>query len=72
LIYLNAGRRAGANFINAAFVYFRPRELNRFNGPGRGAWYAALAVETCQAEVAFHLARELNARKRPQRRRGPY
>jgi RES domain-containing protein len=48
-----------ANFINAAFVYFRPRELNRFNGPGRGAWYAALAVETCQAEAAFHLAREL-------------
>ncbi len=31
-----------ANFINAAFAYFRPRELNRFNGPRRGAWYAAL------------------------------
>jgi RES domain-containing protein len=48
-----------ANFINAAFAYFRPRELNRFNGPGRGAWYAALHVETCQIEVAFHLTREL-------------
>jgi RES domain-containing protein len=48
-----------ANFINAAFAYFRPRELNRFNGPGRGAWYAALHVETCQVEVAFHIAREL-------------
>ena len=22
-------------FINAAFAYFRPRELNRFNGPAR-------------------------------------
>src|SRR5665213_2964981 len=28
-----------SNFVNAAFVYFRPHELNRFNGPGRGAWY---------------------------------
>ena len=50
---------AHANFINAAFAYWRPRELNRFNGPGRGAWYAALAVETCIAEVSFHLVREL-------------
>jgi hypothetical protein len=50
---------AHANFINAAFAYWRPRELNRFNGPGRGAWYAALAVETCIAEVSYHLVREL-------------
>jgi hypothetical protein len=48
-----------AHFINAAFAYFRPRELNRFNGPARGAWYAALHVETCKAEVGFHLTREL-------------
>jgi RES domain-containing protein len=48
-----------AHFINAAFAYFRPGELNRFNSKSRGAWYAAMAVETCQAEVAFHLAREL-------------
>ena len=48
-----------AAFINAAFAYFRPRELNRFNGPGRGAWYAALNVETCLAEVIFHISREL-------------
>ncbi len=27
-----------ARFINAAFAYFRPREPNRFNEPGRGAW----------------------------------
>ena len=48
-----------AAFINAAFAYFRPRELNRFNGPGRGAWYAALDVATCIAEVTFHMTREL-------------
>jgi RES domain len=48
-----------AHFINAAFAYFRPRELNRFNGPTRGAWYAALHVDTCKAEVGFHLTREL-------------
>jgi RES domain-containing protein len=48
-----------AAFVNAAFSYWRPRELNRFNGPGRGAWYAALSVETCVAEVAYHMLREL-------------
>ena len=50
---------AQATFINAAFAYWRPREANRFNGPGRGAWYAALARQTAIAEVAFHLTREL-------------
>lgn len=45
-----------ARFINAAFAYAKPRELNRFNGPGRGAWYAALGVETCLSEVTFHMA----------------
>lgn len=48
-----------AHFINAAFSYWLPRSLNRFNGPGRGAWYAALVVETCIAEVTFHMEREL-------------
>jgi RES domain-containing protein len=48
-----------AAFVNAAFAYARPREPNRFNGPDRGAWYAALAAETCVAEVAWHLGREL-------------
>jgi RES domain-containing protein len=48
-----------AAFINAAFSYWRPRELNRFNGPGRGAWYVALSTETGVAEVAFHMTREL-------------
>jgi RES domain-containing protein len=50
---------AHANFINAAFAYFMPRSLNRFSGPGRGAWYAALALDTCVAEVAFHMEHEL-------------
>jgi hypothetical protein len=31
----------------------------RFNGPERGAWYAAFRRETSQAEVAFHRGREL-------------
>jgi RES domain-containing protein len=44
-----------AKFINAAFAYAKPRELNRFNGPGRGAWYAALETETCLREVIFHM-----------------
>lgn len=44
-----------AKFINAAFAYSKPRELNRFNGPGRGAWYAALDVDTCLKEVVFHM-----------------
>lgn len=45
-----------AAFINASFAYARPDRLNRFSGPSRGAWYSALAVETCLAEVSFHMA----------------
>jgi RES domain-containing protein len=44
-----------ANFVNAAFAYWKPREMNRFNAT-RGAWYAALDVETCMREVAYHMA----------------
>nr|WP_299503772.1 RES family NAD+ phosphorylase [uncultured Rhizobium sp.] len=44
-----------AHFINACFAYAKPREPNRFNGADRGAWYSALAVETCLAEIAFHM-----------------
>ena len=44
-----------ASFINAAFAYAKPREPNRFNA-SRGAWYAALAVETSMREVAWHMA----------------
>jgi hypothetical protein len=43
-----------ANFVNAAFAYWKPREPNRFNAT-RGAWYAALDVETCIREVAYHM-----------------
>lgn len=50
----------GHSFINAAFAYARPRGLNRFNGPSRGAWYAAFEVDTSIAEVAFHITRELD------------
>lgn len=43
-----------AAFINASFAYWKPQAPNRFNA-ARGAWYAALAVETCMREVAFHM-----------------
>lgn len=49
-----------ANFINASFSYSKPRSPNRFNGEDRGAWYAALDVSTCIAEVKFHIAEELS------------
>lgn len=52
--------RPHAAFVNAAFAYFRPREMNRFNGPERGAWYAAFAVQTSLAEVSYHMRRELD------------
>lgn len=39
--------------VNAAFCHSHPLG-SRFNGPDRGAWYAAFELETSQAEVAFH------------------
>ena len=39
--------------VNAAFCHPHPLG-SRFNGPDRGAWYAAFEIETVQAEVAFH------------------
>ncbi len=39
--------------VNAAFTHAHPSG-SRWNGPDRGAWYAAAEVETSQAEVAFH------------------
>lgn len=47
-----------APIVNAAFTYAHPGG-SRFNGPDRGAWYAAFRLETSQAEVAFHRGREL-------------
>jgi hypothetical protein len=39
--------------VNAAFCHPHPLG-GRFNGPERGAWYAAFDVETAHAEIAFH------------------
>ena len=47
-----------AEIVNAAFVY-SDSIGSRFNGPGRGAWYAAFELKTAEAEVAFHKAEEL-------------
>ncbi len=48
----------GWTYVNAAFAYTR-QGGNRFNDDTRGAWYAALSVETSLAEVGYHLSREL-------------
>ncbi len=47
-----------ASIVNAPFCHAHPLG-SRFNGPDRGAWYAAFEVETSQAEVAFHKSVEL-------------
>jgi hypothetical protein len=44
--------------VNAAFCHAHPQG-SRFNGPDRGAWYAAFEIATAQAEVAFHKSIEL-------------
>ena len=47
-----------AAVVNAAFCHPHPLGA-RFNGPERGAWYAAVEIDTAQAEVAFHKSTEL-------------
>jgi RES domain-containing protein len=47
-----------AHIVNAAFTHAHPAG-SRFNGPDRGAWYAAFEPETAEAEVAYHKAQEL-------------
>jgi hypothetical protein len=47
-----------AAVINAAFCHPHPLGA-RFNGPDRGAWYAAFELATSQAEVAFHKSVQL-------------
>lgn len=42
-----------SHVVNATFCHAHPLG-SRFNGPDRGAWYAGFALETSQAEVAFH------------------
>jgi RES domain-containing protein len=49
---------AYAHIVNAAFTHPHPAG-SRFNASDRGAWYAALEIETAQAEIAFHKAQEL-------------
>jgi RES domain len=44
--------------VNAAFCHAHPLG-SRFNGPERGAWYAAYDLPTAQAEIAFHKGIEL-------------
>jgi RES domain len=42
-----------SRIVNAAYTH--PHSLgSRFNGPDRGAWYAAFEIKTAHAEVAFH------------------
>ncbi|MDT9600583.1 RES family NAD+ phosphorylase [Sphingosinicella rhizophila] len=47
-----------SSIVNAAFCHAQPLG-SRFNGPDRGAWYAAFELHTAQAEVAFHKEVEL-------------
>jgi RES domain-containing protein len=49
---------AYAHIVNAAFTHAHSLG-SRFNGPERGAWYAAYELQTAQAEVAFHKVQEL-------------
>jgi hypothetical protein len=44
--------------VNAAFCHAHPLG-SRFNGPERGAWYAAFELETAEVEVAFRKSIEL-------------
>lgn len=53
-------RRWGYSHVNASFAYSREGSGNRFNGPGRGAWYCALEDLTAIEEVAYHRTRELD------------
>ncbi len=43
--------------VNATFTHAHPLG-SRFNGPDRGAWYAAFALKTAQAEISFHKSTE--------------
>ena len=46
------------SIVNAAFCHAHPLG-SRFNGPDRGAWYAAFELATSKEEVAFHKTVEL-------------
>ena len=42
-----------ARIVNASYCHAHPLG-SRFNGPDRGAWYAAFELPTAQAEIVFH------------------
>jgi RES domain-containing protein len=48
----------GCRRVNAAFTHPHPFG-SRFNGPERGAWYAAFELRTALAEAAFHTSVQL-------------
>ncbi len=50
--------RPMSSVVMAPFCHPHPQG-GRFNGPGRGAWYAALQLETAQREVLHHRTAEL-------------
>jgi RES domain-containing protein len=50
----------GASIIMAAFIHAAPTG-GRFNGPGLGAWYAALEPLTAIEETVYHNTRRLAA-----------
>ena len=47
-----------SHIVNAAFTHPNPAG-SRFNGPERGAWFAAFARATSELEVAYHRGKEL-------------
>ncbi len=47
-----------SHIVNAAFAHPNPAG-SRFNGPDRGAWYAAFARSTSELQVAYHRGKEL-------------
>lgn len=47
-----------SHVVNAAFTHPNPAG-SRFNGPERGAWYAAFARSTAELEMAYHRGKEL-------------
>jgi len=50
--------RPNASVVMASFLH-TPWTGLRFSGGALGAWYGALSVETCIAEVSHHLRREM-------------
>jgi hypothetical protein len=60
-----------ARIVNAAFCHPGPHG-GRFNSSQRGAWYAAVEIETSIAEVTFHRKKFLADARIPDRLTFPY